>query len=98
MVGVSIKEGERSPLMARNKFFKSKGNQNSPTSRTHGQNNLSLSGVSGESSKKIFKCYRCGKIGHIKRFCQAKLQKSNVANKIVEEEDWGKCFMARQNM
>jgi len=57
------------------------------TSRLHNQSNSSSSGVSGESFKKIFKCYRCEKIGHIKRFCRAKLQESNVADKIVEEED-----------
>jgi len=94
MANVSIKEGEESALMARKKSFKSKENQDSLTSRSHSQSNSSPSEISGESSKKIFKCYRCGKIGHIKRFCRAKLQESNVADKIVEEEDWGKCFMA----
>ena len=94
MTSVLIKEGEESALMARKKSFKSKESQDNLASRPHNQSNSSPSGISGESSKKIFKCYRCGKIGHIKRFCRAKLQKSNVADKIVEEEDWGKCFVA----
>jgi len=99
MASVSMKEGEGSALMARKMSFKSKENQDSLTSHPHSQSNSGPNGVSGESSnitfsKKSFKCYRCGKIGHIKRFCRAKLQESNVADKIVEEEDWGKCFVA----
>ena len=85
MTNVSIKEGKKS--------FKSKENQNSLASRPHSQRNSSPSRISGESSKKIFKCHRCGKMGHVKRFCRAKLQESNVADKIVEEEDSGKCFV-----
>jgi len=92
MASVSIK-GEGSALMARKKSFKSKENQNSLASRPHSQRNSSPSRISGESSKKIFKCHRCGKMGHVKRFCRAKLQESNVADKIVEEEDSGKCFV-----
>jgi len=99
MASVSIKEGEGSALMAIKKFFKSKGNQNCSTSCQHGQSKSSLGEVSDESSntnsdKKIFKCYRCGKTEHIKIFCWAKLQESNVADKIVEEKNWGKCFVA----
>ena len=85
--------------MARQKFVKNKGNRNSSTSRPYDQSNSSPSGIHGESSnttsnKKIFKCYRCDKTGHIKRFCRVKLRESNVADKIEEEEDWGKCFVA----
>jgi len=98
MASVSIKEGEGSDLMARKKSFKSKENQDSLTSRPHSQSNSSLSGINGESSKKIFKCYRCGKIGHIKRFCRAKLQESNVADKIVEEKIGGSGLWQKQNM
>ena len=99
MANVSIKEGEGSALMARQKFVKNKGNRNSSTSCPYDQSNSSPSGVHGESSKttsnkKIFKCYRCGKTRHINRFCQVKLRESNVADKIEEEEDWGKCFVA----
>ena len=99
MASVSIKEVEGSALMARQKFVKNKGNQNSSTSRPYDQSNSSSSGVHGESSnttsnKKIFKCYRCGETRHIKRFCRVKLWESNVADKIEEEDDWGNCFVA----
>jgi len=85
MASVSIKEGEGSALMVRQKFVKNKGNRNSSTSRPYDQSNSSPSGVHGESSnitsnKKIFKCYRCGKTAHIKRFYRVKLRESNVAD------------------
>jgi len=93
MANVSIK-GEGSALMTRKKFFNSKGNPNSSTSHhlpkaTRARVEYVVSRLTLPLIRRFFKCYHCGKIGNIKRFCRAKIQGSNVADKTVEEEDLG---------
>ncbi|KAH0636993.1 hypothetical protein KY289_036908 [Solanum tuberosum] len=94
MAGVSIKKGEENALVSNKSKFKGKTVRDRPHSRF--QSGSIPLGKEGESTNnyKTLKCYRCGKIKHIKIFYRTKESNMAQTEKVVEEEDWGKCFVA----